>query len=172
MSYVFVTGGARSGKSAAAERRALSSAAAVTLIATAEAGDDEMAIRIARHRNARPDQWATIEEPVDLAGAIELVPSADFVVLDCLTLWVSNMLDRSDDEIAGRADEVALLLAARVGDGVVVSNEVGDGIVPADPLTRRYRDLLGTINRSFADRASEAYLAVAGRVLRLEPLGW
>lgn len=172
MPYDFLTGGARSGKSRAAERRAGASGSPVVFVATAEAGDDEMAARIVRHQADRPAAWSTVEEPTDLVNAIGEIDPEHFVVVDCLTLWLANVLDRDDDVILRDAGDLGRLLAARPGKGVVVSNEVGDGIVPADPLTRRYRDLLGIVNRITAEHADQAYLVVAGRVLRLQPSPW
>lgn len=172
MPYDFLTGGARSGKSRAAERRAAMSESSVYFVATAEAGDDEMAARIARHQADRPASWATVEEPTDLVEAIRAIDPEHFIVVDCLTLWLANTLDWDDDAITGHVEDLARSLAARPGGGVVVSNEVGDGIVPADPLTRRYRDLLGTVNRIVAEHAEEAYLVVAGKVLRLASAPW
>ncbi|HVR31829.1 MAG TPA: bifunctional adenosylcobinamide kinase/adenosylcobinamide-phosphate guanylyltransferase [Acidimicrobiia bacterium] len=172
MPYVMLTGGARSGKSAAAERRALAAHVPVTVIATAEAGDDEMAARIARHRSTRPPAWHTVEEPVDLCGAVHGVDTTRFVLIDCLTLWLANVIERSDEAVVAEAATLADLLADRPGDGVVVTNEVGDGIVPADPDTRRYRDLLGRVNGQLAARADEAFLVVAGRFVPLQEPSW
>lgn len=172
MAYVFVTGGARSGKSGVAERRAGASRTAVTVIATAEAGDEEMAARIDRHRRARPVDWETIEEPTALASAVRSVSGERFVIVDCLTLWLANVLGSSDGDIHAQATDAVEALARRVGDAVVVSNEVGDGIVPADPMTRRYRDLLGQVNSLFAASATDAYVMVAGRALRLQAPPW
>lgn len=172
MPYDFLTGGARSGKSRAAERRAAASGSLVSFVATAEAGDHEMAVRIARHRAERPSSWVTVEEPTDLTQAIEMIDVDRFIVVDCLTLWLANTFEWDDDMIIGHATDLASVLASRSGDGVVVSNEVGDGIVPADPLTRRYRDLLGNVNRIVAAQSSQAYLVVAGQVLRLAPAPW
>lgn len=172
MPYVFVTGGARSGKSSAAERRAIAARTGVTVIATAEAGDTEMAARIAQHRAARPKSWATVEEPAGLAAAVRTVAQDRFIVVDCLTLWLANVLGSSDSDIGDQAREAIDALGARKGDGVVVSNEVGDGIVPADPMSRRYRDLLGQVNSLFAASATEAYLMVAGRAVALQAPPW
>lgn len=173
MPYVFLTGGARSGKSTAAERKALSASAPVTVIATAERGDAEMTARIERHRAARPAHWTTIEETVNLVDAVASTPPNSFVVVDCLTLWLANVLGSTTDaQVAADARELATALADRTGEAVVVSNEVGDGIVPADPTTRRYRDLLGLVNSEMAASASESYLVVAGRFLRLDEPAW
>lgn len=173
MPYAFLTGGARSGKSTAAERRASSANGPVTVIATAERGDAEMTARIERHRERRPADWTTIEEPVQLVDAVVSTPSNNFVVVDCLTLWLANILGSATDaQIIEEARVFATALTDRTGDAVVVSNEVGDGIVPTNATTRRYRDLLGLVNGEVAARASESYLVVAGRFLRLEEPAW
>jgi len=141
-----------------------------TFVATATAGDEEMAERIERHRAERPARWTTVEEPVALGSALAAVPNEETVVVDCLTLWVWNLVAASWEEatIEREAGAVAGQAAARGGLTVVVSNEVGLGIVPATPLGREYRDLLGTVNRVFASEADRALLVVAGRGLELE----
>src|SRR5438045_4128473 len=123
MALFLLTGGARSGKSAAAQRLAESGGAAVMLIATAEALDEEMAERIRQHRDARPDSWRTIEEPLDPLGALERVDPRDTVVIDCLTLWVSNLLGKgaTDAEIVSEAERVAATAGERSGRTVVVT---------------------------------------------------
>jgi adenosyl cobinamide kinase/adenosyl cobinamide phosphate guanylyltransferase len=173
MPFVLLLGGARSGKSSLAYEMATRSGAGVTVIATAEARDDEMAERIARHRRTRPASWTTIEEPLMLSIAVSRVPDGDFVVIDCLTLWVSNLLERGETraDTLAVALEAAGALAARPAGAVVVSNEVGMGIVPADALTREYRDLLGSVNSTFAEQAQRTGLMVAGQVLRLASKG-
>ena len=168
MTLVVLLGGARSGKSALAVRIAAETGAPVTFVATARAGDEEMAERIRRHRQERPKEWSTIEEPVDVVAAIDRAPAADTLVVDCLSLWVANVLDEVDD-LEERASAAASACAARPGLTVAVSNEVGLGIVPATPLGRRYRDVLGCVNTIWAELADEAHLVVAGRALRLEP---
>jgi adenosyl cobinamide kinase/adenosyl cobinamide phosphate guanylyltransferase len=167
MSLVLLLGGARSGKTALAVSLAGREA---TLIATATAGDTEMAERIHRHRAERPPAWTTVEEPLELGDALALVPDGEPVVIDCLTLWVSNLLDagRSDDEVADQAGRVAAAAAERPGLAVAVSNEVGLGIVPATPLGRRFRDLLGIVNTRWAAAADRVLLVVAGRTLELD----
>jgi len=172
MPYTFLTGGARSGKSTAAERLAIASGSAVVFVATAEALDDEMAARIERHRTERPSTWTTIEEPAVPAAAVRSCPHDAFVVVDCLTLWVSNVLDEPDVAILAAADELAGDLGSHPGGGVIVSNEVGDGIVPADPKSRRYRELLGRVNSRMAAGADRSYLVVAGRLVGLEAIPW
>ena len=167
MSLVFLLGGARSGKSALAVRLAERSGLPVTFLATAEARDEEMAERIARHRAARPTSWTTIEEPVDILGALDLVPAESCLVLDCLSLWVSNVLERGAEAIERQAEKAAARVAAREPLCVAVSNEVGLGIVPASDLGRRYRDLLGRVNVIWAEAASEAAFVAAGRLVPL-----
>jgi adenosylcobinamide kinase / adenosylcobinamide-phosphate guanylyltransferase len=167
MSLVFLLGGARSGKSALAVRLAERSGLPVTFVATAEARDEEMAERIAHHRAARPAGWTTIEEPVDLLGALDRVAADSCLVLDCLSLWVSNALERGKETIERQAQEAAARVAAREQLSVAVSNEVGLGIVPVSDLGRRYRDLLGRVNAVWAEAASEAALVAAGRLLPL-----
>ena len=170
MTLTFVTGGARSGKSRYALRLAAATGAPVVLIATAEARDDEMRERIEAHRRERPAAWRTVEEPLDLGGALRGLPAGEFAIVDCLSLWVSNLLEGEHDgeEIEQLAGEAAALAAARAGGCVAVSNEVGMGIVPMGALARSYRDLIGRVNAIWAEAADDALLAVAGRVLRLE----
>lgn len=166
-----LTGGARSGKSrAAVELAGRHVADGVVVVATATPGDADMAARIATHQAERPWDWATVEEPRDLGGALADVPDRATVVVDCLTLWTMNVFDRPDDEVVATARADAAAAAARTGTTIVVTNEVGDGIVPADPATRRYRDLLGRVNATWSDTADRALLVVAGRCLDLARL--
>jgi adenosyl cobinamide kinase/adenosyl cobinamide phosphate guanylyltransferase len=168
MGYVLVLGGARSGKSDMAHGLGLDSGRHVTFVATATAGDEEMSARIARHRASRPAEWSTVEAPLDIGAAIHGAPEGDFVILDCLTLWVSNMLGagRTADQILTLAAGAAAGMARR--DGVVVTNEVGLGIVPANELARIFRDVLGAINVTFAECSERSVLMVAGRALELK----
>ena len=170
MTLTFVTGGARSGKSRYALRLAAASGAAVVVIATAEARDDEMRERISAHRRERPAGWRTIEEPLELAGALRGLEEGEFAIVDCLSLWVSNLIEdeHDGDEIEQLAGEAAALAAACAGGCVAVSNEVGMGIVPMGALARSYRDVIGRVNAIWAEAADDAVLAVAGRILRLE----
>jgi adenosylcobinamide kinase/adenosylcobinamide-phosphate guanylyltransferase len=171
MPFTFLVGGARSGKSTLSVRMASESDGPVVVIATAEPRDDEMAERIQWHREQRPAEWTTVEAPTGIADAIHTAPAEAFVVLDCLTLWVSNAIeDGSDDGVVAEARTAAAALAQRTVPAVVVSNEVGMGIVPVNELARRYRDLLGWVNAVFAEAAERALLVVAGRVLPLEEL--
>lgn len=169
MGLTFLVGGARSGKSSLAVRFAAESGRPVVFVATSEARDEEMAARIESHRGERPPEWSTVEAPLDLAGALVAAPEEACVVLDCLTLWTSNALEAgwSDEKVAEVAAEVAGRAAARAGPTVVVSNEVGLGVVPDTPLGRRYRDVHGRVNAIFAAAAERACLVVAGRALEL-----
>lgn len=177
MPLVLVTGGARSGKSAWAERRAADASpdGAVTYVATAQAWDDEMAARIAVHRAERPAGWTTVEAPRDAAAAVRAAPTP-VVLVDCLTLLASNALLAAEAEgeaaasAAVLAEAEALRDAARAHGGlvIVVTNEVGMGIVPATPLGRWYRDALGRANALLAAAADEVTLLVSGLPLRVK----
>lgn len=169
MSLTLLLGGAAAGKSRLAVRIAAMRGGPVVVIATAEARDEEMAERIRRHRASRPPGWLTVEEPFDLGAALASAPEDALVLVDCLTLWVSNLLERglSDDEILERAAEAAALAASRSAGTIAVSNEVGSGVVPTNALARRYRDLLGRVNALWAEAADCAALVVAGRVVPL-----
>jgi adenosyl cobinamide kinase/adenosyl cobinamide phosphate guanylyltransferase len=169
MAMTLLTGGASSGKSRAAVGLAAASGRRVTLVATAEARDEEMAARIARHRAERPSTWRVLEEPIDVAGAVADAGD-DVVIVDCLTLWVSNLLGagRADEEIDTLAREAAAACADRRTPTIVVTNEVGSGIVPMHPVSRRYRDVLGGVNATFAGAATQVALMVAGRAVVLQ----
>jgi len=166
---ILILGGARSGKSAMAVRLAAGQGAPVVFLATAEAGDEEMAERIARHRRERPGGWRTIEEPLHLTEAIQAIGDDDCLVIDCLTLWTATALDRlGAEEAEARAAAAARAASARAGLTVAVTNEVGLGLVPDNPLGRTYRDLLGRVNAAWAAAADRAFLLVAGRALVLD----
>jgi adenosyl cobinamide kinase/adenosyl cobinamide phosphate guanylyltransferase len=168
VTLVVLLGGARSGKSTLAVELASREGAPVTFLATGEAGDDEMAARIAEHRASRPPGWTTVEEPVELRAAIEGALAGETLVVDCLSLWVANVLERGGVEDEARASAEAA--ARREGLTVAVSNEVGLGIVPATPLGRAYRDVLGRVNATWVARSDRALFVVAGRALVLEPV--
>lgn len=172
MPLTFLTGGARSGKSALAVRRAGGSGLPVLFVATGQARDEEMTDRIARHRAERPEGWGTLEAPVGLVEAVEGVPAGRCVIIDCLSLWVSNLMEHGDDEATtvGRAEALGRWGAAYPGEVVVVTNEVGLGIVPMHPVSRDYRDRLGRVNAILSRHAHRAQLVVAGRTLTLDPL--
>jgi adenosyl cobinamide kinase/adenosyl cobinamide phosphate guanylyltransferase len=171
MTLVVLLGGARSGKSHLALELARESGAEVAFVATAEALDEEMAERIAAHRAERPSGWVTIEEPCALGRALASVGEGATCVVDCLSLWVSNVLLRGDepDAVVSASRECAATAATRNGLTIAVTNEVGLGIVPTTLLGRAYRDVLGTVNRVWVERADRAAFVVAGRLLRLEP---
>jgi adenosylcobinamide kinase/adenosylcobinamide-phosphate guanylyltransferase len=156
---VLVGGGARSGKSRWALHRARKTGGRLVYIATAEALDEEMSTRIARHRADRGDEFETIEEPVELARAIRSAQCTAMVV-DCLTLWLSN----------GICDVEATIAAAKehAAEVIVVTNEVGCGIVPDNALARDFRDRAGIMNQRFAEAANEVYYMVFGQPLRIK----
>lgn len=185
---ILIIGGARSGKSTFAERLAATSGRRVAFIATATASDEDMRDRIARHRAVRPTDWFTLEEPLDLARAVQQASQeADVLLLDCMTLWLANWMGHSNT--IESADDVTLKHAYT--DGVlaaietllatvrtlpadktllIVSNEVGLGIVPMHPLSRTYRDVLGWVNQRLARDAERVYLMVAGLAVDIKRL--
>lgn len=175
---IFVLGGARAGKSRFAQQlahtKAMATGAAVCFIATAEALDEDMQGRILRHRAERPAEWRTIEEPRALAAAYAQAAEAGVVLVDCLTLLVSNWLLALPNDETQCCNALETTLAAflqtfsrREQTVIVVSNEVGLGIVPDNALARRYRDLLGMVNQSVAAAATEVYFLVAGLPWRI-----
>jgi adenosylcobinamide kinase / adenosylcobinamide-phosphate guanylyltransferase len=169
MSLTFLLGGARSGKSSLAVELARGRRAPVTVIATAEARDDEMRARIEQHRAKRPADWATVEEPLSLDGALAKAPADGVVIVDCLSLWVANLIERgdADSQIQEQSRAALSRVAERRVATIAVSNEVGLGVVPVTELGRRYRDLLGRVNADWAAAAEEALFVVAGRTLPL-----
>ena len=166
--YTFVIGGARSGKSSLALRLAHASGRPVTFVATGEALDDEMTDRIARHQVERPAHWHTVEAPRGLIDAVRGTDSDSFVIVDCLSLWVSNLLLDGVADIETQAIDLQRVLTERRSPSVVVTNEVGLGIVPDNALARSYRDVLGRVNAIVAGGAMEALFVIAGRVIRLD----
>ena len=168
MSLIFLVGGARSGKSATAVRAAAATGAAVVFVATADALDEEMGERIGNHRAERPREWQTVEAPVELAVAIGSIDPQATVIVDCLSLWVANLLE-SDVAVEDAAVVAARVAATRPGQTIAVSDEVGLGLVPMNALGRRYRDLLGRTNAIWATSAERAFLIVAGRAVALMP---
>ncbi|WP_250471551.1 bifunctional adenosylcobinamide kinase/adenosylcobinamide-phosphate guanylyltransferase [Caballeronia sp. GAFFF1] len=175
----FILGGARSGKSAHAERLADESGLPVTYIATARIGDAEFAARVRHHRLRRPAHWTLVEAPLDLSGALrEADRAGQCVLIDCLTLWLANLLCPSESSF----DEPATLPAAAIeafdafdraladarGKVIVVSNEIGLGVVPLGSVTRLYVDELGRLNQRVAAASTRAMLMVAGLPLVLK----
>jgi adenosylcobinamide kinase/adenosylcobinamide-phosphate guanylyltransferase len=167
-------GGARSGKSDLAVELGRAHAGAVVFIATAEPLDADMQRRIDHHRTTRP-AWPTIEEPVALAEAVAGVAPDALVIIDCLTVWLGNVLHRADqpdgselgDDMARMTDRLIGALRERQGPSIVISNEVGMGIHPETSLGRTYRDALGRVNQRVAAAADHALLLIAGRAMRL-----
>ncbi len=143
-------------------------------VATGWAGDAEMDERIARHRAERPAHWRTVEERVELAGALRDADAEACVVVDCLSLWVANLMDGgADDEQVQRLGLAAASIAAsRSAPTIAVTNEVGQGVVPASRSGRRFRDLLGRVNASWASEADRVALVVAGHALPLPAADW
>jgi len=165
LAITLILGGARSGKTAHALAAAEASGRGLVMIATAEALDAEMEERIARHRAERGPRWRTIEAPLDLASALAQVSADETAVVDCLTLWVSNLMHADRDLEA----ETARLIAALPGrDLVLVSNEVGLGIVPDNALARRFRDAAGRLNQQVAAAADRVVFVAAGLPLTLK----
>jgi adenosylcobinamide kinase/adenosylcobinamide-phosphate guanylyltransferase len=163
-----VLGGARSGKSAHAERLIEAAAGGGIYLATAEAGDDEMARRIRTHRARRGPSWTTVEEPLELAAALARHAAAGRPVLvDCLTLWLSNLMAAGRD-VARERGELVAALAAVPGPVVLVSNEVGLGLVPETPLGRAFRDEAGRLNQAVAAVAERVIFVAAGIPLALK----
>jgi adenosylcobinamide kinase / adenosylcobinamide-phosphate guanylyltransferase len=159
-----VLGGARSGKSRYALEQA-QYASFVAFLATARAVEPEMAARIARHRAERPARWTTIESPVDVVPACRrAIRSHDLIVIDCATVWVANLMERGEEDVAvfAAADDLAKLMRERLVTLVIVSNEVGEGVHPPTVLGRRFRDLLGSVNQRLAAAADRVTLMVAG----------
>jgi adenosylcobinamide kinase/adenosylcobinamide-phosphate guanylyltransferase len=156
-----VLGGARSGKSRHAEALVTASPGPWVYVATAEPFDDEMKARVAEHRSRRGDGWRTVEAPLDLAAALSDAPAGSAVLVDCLTLWLNNLMYKQRDVEAETA-RLEVALAARRGPVVLVSNEVGTGIVPDNAEARRFRDLQGRLNQRIAARADQVLFMVAG----------
>lgn len=168
---VLVTGGSRSGKSAFALKVAQSVPGPRTFVATCPVTDDEMEQRIRAHKKERSaDNWVTIERQTEIGNAIQTVMESGVVLIDCLTLWVNNLMYRAENEssklsetdIARVADEVIEICRKRRGISIFVTNEVGMGIVPGDQQTRLYRDLVGRCNQVFAANADTVVLMVSG----------
>ncbi|MNZ35470.1 Bifunctional adenosylcobalamin biosynthesis protein CobP [compost metagenome] len=165
-----ILGGARSGKSRLAEKLASDSGLAVTYIATSQPLDGEMSARVAHHRERRPPEWALIEEPLELARVLRETARAERCLLvDCLTLWLTNLLMLDNPERLAQEREALLdCLAALPGEIVLVSNETGMGVVPLGELTRRYVDEAGWLHQALAERCQRVVLTVAGLPLTLK----
>lgn len=164
---VLVTGGARSGKSAHAEACTLQLGSPAIYVATAEAHDAEMVERIALHRSSRGPEWRTVAAPLDLPGALAATGDGPPRLVDCLTLWLTNLMLAGDDPDAATVRLIAALDAARA-PVVLVTNEVGWGIVPENALARRFRDAAGRLNQAVAAAADEVVLVACGLPLVLK----
>jgi adenosylcobinamide kinase/adenosylcobinamide-phosphate guanylyltransferase len=168
-SSLLVIGGARSGKSRYAQARAEALHGELIFLATAQSFDDEMAHRIARHQGDRGPRWRTVEEPLELPSAIAAHARPDRVVLiDCLTLWASNLLF-ADRDTTDEPNCLAKGISEARGPVILVANEVGLGIVPDNALARRFRDFAGTINQILAGTVDEVVMTVAGIPLQIKP---
>jgi len=165
MSATLILGGARSGKTTHALRLAEATDRGLVMIATAEALDNEMADRIARHRAERGPRWRTLETPLDLAGALEQVGPGEIAVIDCLTLWVSNLMQA---ERGPEAETEAVIAALKGREVILIANEVGLGIVPDNALARRFRDVAGRLNQRIAAAADRVVFVAAGLPLVLK----
>ncbi len=164
-----ILGGARSGKSAFAQRMATASGLEVLYLATAQASDAEMAERIARHRAERPHDWGLVEEPLTLAAALRTHAAPNRCLLvDCLTLWLSNLLAAGDESLNVETQALLATLPILPGHLLLVSNEVGQGIVPANPLARRFRDEAGRLHQAVAHGCDRVSFVIAGLPLTLK----
>jgi adenosylcobinamide kinase/adenosylcobinamide-phosphate guanylyltransferase len=167
MAIILITGGARSGKSARAEARALAFAGKPVYVATAEALDSEMAERIARHRARRGNDWLEREVPLELVATLVETDGAGVRLVDCLTLWLSNLL-HAERDWATEATRLADALGRQKSPVVLVTNEVGLGIVPDNALARQFRDAAGILNQMIARVADEVEFVVAGLPMRVK----
>ncbi len=180
---VLITGGARSGKSSFAQQMAFDSGKSVLFVATAQAGDDEMKRRIEAHRRARPPGWRTLEASVHVgAGVLSCIDGSQLVLLDCVTLLVSNAIAeslspdgneideaRAEEAVTREIDDLVRCIRQAGSDFIIVTNEVGLGLVPDNKLGRVYRDLLGKANQALARIADEVYFMVSGLPLTMKP---
>lgn len=179
MALILVLGGARSGKSGFAEELAGRAGPRVVYVATATVGDQEMARRVAHHRARRPVNWQTVEEPFRPERAVRVYGGeADAVLVDCLTMWITNLLLDGPERPAEDTETLILERARELADAagpaparvILVANEVGLGLVPDNPLGRNYRDIAGRVNQYLARRADQVYLVVAGLPVEIKSL--
>ncbi|MZR64475.1 bifunctional adenosylcobinamide kinase/adenosylcobinamide-phosphate guanylyltransferase [Alcanivorax sp. DP30] len=165
MKKSLLLGGVRSGKSSLAETLVAGQADPVVYVATATAGDEEMSDRIRRHQRRRPSRWGLVEEPVGLGRLLTrqaTLSPPPCVLIDCMSLWVSNLLHAGDTVFVRERDHFLAALERYPGNVVIVSNEVGLGIIGMDPLTRRFADELGWLNQSLARRCDNVLMTIAG----------
>ena len=173
---ILILGGVRSGKSRFAQQLAGKAKGRVLFLATAQATDDEMAERIARHKTSRPSTWHTVEEPLQIASALKShAASSDTVILDCLTVWLGNMMSRdasaSEEEALEEVERLLEVYKAGSASLILVSGEVGMGLVPPYPLGRAFRDIQGRINQKLAQEADRVFFMIAGIPLELKSQG-
>jgi len=167
-SSLLITGGARSGKSSFAEKRTLSYGTPVIYIATAQAFDEEMENRIQLHQQRRGDEWRTISEPLAIANILTSLDRQGACLVDCLTLWLSNLIFAEED-IPKATSSLIEAIATRRDPVILVTNEVGGGIVPENALARRFRDEAGRLNQIVAEAVDEVYTCISGIPLKLKP---
>jgi adenosylcobinamide kinase / adenosylcobinamide-phosphate guanylyltransferase len=166
---ILILGGVRSGKSRYAGELAAARGRAVTVIATGAAQDEEMAARIKAHRASRPSQWSVVEEPLRLAAALRTAAASDVIVVDCLTLWLSNLLGLEDEDLLrGESGSLIDTLQELGTDCILISNEVGFGIIPASALARRFGDEAGALHQRLAQLCDRVVLMVAGLPVTLK----
>lgn len=172
LGLTLLIGGARSGKSDLVVRLGEAWSGGITFVATATAGDSDMADRIARHRQDRPSTWAVVEKAGFAASDVSDIDGDHLLIIDCLTLLTANLVFADNDEaqVLGHTRELAARVAVRPGPTLVVTNEVGLGIHPDNALARSYRDVHGLVNRAFADAAALTLFVVAGKVARLDDM--
>jgi adenosylcobinamide kinase / adenosylcobinamide-phosphate guanylyltransferase len=167
--HVLVLGGARSGKTGFAEQFAMRNGSSPAYLATAAALDDEMRERVRTHQAQRAGRFATLEEPIELTQAIlTAAKSHDIILVDCLTLWITNLLEAETDVADAVEDLAATLAQVRAARVILVSNEVGLGIVPDNPLARSFRDLAGSAHQRLAEICEHVYFVIAGLPLTLK----
>ena len=183
MTNILLIGGARSGKSSYAQELALKSGKKVLFVATAEAGDEEMRERIRAHQRSRPPTWSTLEAATKIGDELlKKAGGSEVIIVDCITMLVSNVFSRYadytsekidatlvDGEVTRETEKLIECLDRLDASFIFVTNEVGTGLVPPNPIDRLYRDLLGKANRLLAERVDEVYLMVAGLPLRVKP---
>lgn len=185
--FVLITGGARSGKSRFAELLAAHPGLPVIYIATAQVYDDEMALRVKKHREQRPAEWGLVEEPLEIPAVFERLRNENAIILlDCVTLWLTNLLladypedvsenpfdfEEKEKTILKQVHTVARLAQEITPQVILVTNEVGQGIVPDNPISRAYRDLAGRANQILGQAANKVYWVVAGCPLEVKEAG-
>ena len=167
---IFITGGVRSGKSKFAVELAKRLHKKVVFIATLKPGDKEMKERVRLHQASRPKDWLVIEEPLDLTNTLKKLPQARLIIIDCLTLWISNLLalGLKEENILKRAEDLIKATKDIKSPIIFVSNEVGWGVVPTNKIARRFRDIVGKIHQEIAENSDEVYLMVSGIPIKIK----